>query len=291
MIEFTRERRTRNHRQFREGEELEKRFKGDTKVETPPKSATEQAIEQKNYELLLKQDKENEMFKPLLYQQYGVVDDGGKLRRMTDDELQNTMTPEQRNMYEISKLSGQRLKDAYEGKLPVSPAMEKQFEEEEKAIRESLSRMAGPQWENSTAGIQKYGEFKTRRDLLREEARRGQIDTGTGLLLSQMGYLGDSKTNNINTGNLLGNRLGTVRSGYLQSLQPYQYDRGLQFQANVANAKRGGGPAWGALGTALGTGAGLLLAPATGGTTALLASGALGGVLGGGLGGFAGSLR
>ncbi len=184
--------------------------------------------------------------------------------KMTEEEVLAGMNPQEQLQYQNTKLEQERVNQALKGELPVDPALEKNIADEQAVIEEQLARDLGPNWRNSTAGIQRMGEFSKRAELLRESARRGEINTGTGLALNQMGYLG---ANAVQTGaNYQSVPAGSM--GYASSLnsvlQPYQQQRQMQYGANVAqyqaNAQENS-----AMMTGIGTMTGLALAPFTAG--------------------------
>ena len=115
-----------------------------------------------------------------------------------------------------------------------------------------------------------------------DQLKRSDLGTLLGLTESQMNREIAPQVQATNTqftgassaGTLLNQMSAEDLAKYQAALQAYDYNN----KARTANTKNLGG-----LGTALGIGAGLLLAPATGGTS-LLFSGALGGAAGAGLG-------
>lgn len=145
--------------------------------------------------LLQEMQAEREALSPWIYKQLGLkptYSPDGKLIKvepMTEEERLQLMSPAEREAYENYKLMLERQARALKGELPVSPALEKDIEEQRKKLEEELSRTLGPDWRSSTPGIQAMNEFEKRAELLREEARRGELQAGTGLLLSRGGYL------------------------------------------------------------------------------------------------------
>lgn len=155
---------------------------------------------------------------------------------------------------EIFALQQKRQLAALKGELPVSPALEAEIGQQKTALNEDLSRRLGSNWQTTTPGQQAMSEFERRSGLLREEARRGEITSGAGILASQTAGLlssaqaaskyQSSQPNFLNfpTGTTsqdyynYSNRLSPLMQGYGQAQQPYQYYGGLQYQANAANA-------------------------------------------------------
>jgi hypothetical protein len=145
------------------------------------------------------------------------------------------------------------MKLALEGKLPVSPALESEMANQEKIMREGLSRKLGTGYETTTPGIQALGEFQQKQGLLREESRRGELTSGQGILLSQGGYMsGLNQQNQAGMGGY-GQRLFGLQQGYGSAQQPYQFNRQMEMQANQIN-QQSDASMWGGLGALAGAG-------------------------------------
>ena len=211
--------------------------KGDTTVEAPKPSGEELALMREQLTILRQQRSESERIKPFLLKTMGLVEEAGAFRSMTEEERLAGMTPNELLAQKALTLSQERQIAALEGKLPVSPALEEGLARQEKMLRENLSRSLGAGWETTTPGIQSLGEFQQRAGLLREEARRGEIAGGTGLILAQRNYLTGAKGAQ-QTGYVgLGQRLFPTFGAYGQAMQPYQHQRGLELQARIATAQ------------------------------------------------------
>lgn len=105
--------------------------------------------------------------------------------KLTEDQMLNFMTDAEKLEYQNAKLNQQRLKDAYEGKLEISPALEAELSTEEKQAQEVLARKLGNNWAQSTSGQQLMKAIKQKNNLVREEARRGMITTAEGVSASK----------------------------------------------------------------------------------------------------------
>jgi hypothetical protein len=179
----------------------------------------------------------------------------GGLVKMTEDERLAGMTPVEQQQYQATKLQNQRLIDALQGNLPVDPALEKDLQLQQSQMEEQLARDLGPNWKNSTAGMQRIGEFTKRADLLRESARRGEINTGTGLALNQMGYLNQNANNSASQYQSVPNQSMGYANSYASQLAPYQTQQQMQYGANVAqqnNAQQQSSSTMSGLGTLAG---------------------------------------
>lgn len=229
-----------------------------TKVEAPQPSAEEQALQREQLSLLQQQRAETEAFKPLLYEQMGLREVDGKLEKVPWEERLAAMSPQERAGYDLNELYLQRQMDALAGNLPVSPAMEAELTQQRENLMGNMSRKLGSNWALSTPGIQSMSEFDKRAELLREEARRGQISTGEGLLSARAGILGGQQAQNygqMSSWNLP--QFQGLSGAYSNAYQPFQFNRNMQFQANQQTAaNRAGliGDAFGLLGTVGGAG-------------------------------------
>ncbi len=177
--------------------------------------------------------------------QMGLSDTGDKL---TEDQLLANMTDTERRNYELEKAYQERQLNALSGKLPVSPALEQDLAAQEKALSESLSQRLGPNWMLSTPGQKAMADFKQRAELMREEARRGQISTGEALIASRSADQGTKSNIPLTAGNYLstiagdtGNKLYSVPQlygGLTQTsgsvIAPYQAERMKIYDTNVS---------------------------------------------------------
>lgn len=166
------------------------------------------------------------------------------IRRMTDEERLASMTPTERADYEIQRKLQQRQLDALEGKLPVSPALESTLQTEQEGLENELAQKLGPGWRLSTPATTKLGEFKKRADLVREEARRGMLDTASALSLAQGNKINSNTANSINQTSSMPNMWGGLMNGYQSVYSPIVNQRmaltqmdtqaSMQRQANQA---------------------------------------------------------
>ena len=173
--------------------------------------------------------KESEAMKPFMLTEMNLVEENGKLRQMTEKEILAGMTNLEKSQYEqeqnqyvqqkewhaqqkkryaqeekryvqeekraagryeIEQLQQERLRKAYAGELPISPALEQKLTKQEEQIAEALNRRLGSGWQSTTSGQQAMSTFRKDANLIREETRRGEISSGTGLLLSNLGLIG-----------------------------------------------------------------------------------------------------
>ena len=215
--------------------------KGDVNV--PPPSEEEKALQREQLELLRLQRSETEAFKPFLYQTLGLMEDPqtGKLRAMTEEEKVGLMDPMEKAEYELQQQYYDRQMKALKGEIEVSPALEKDLAERKTELEEYLSRRLGNDWQQSTAGIQAMSDYDQSANLLREEARRGQISSGEGLMLSQYQRMADDQNRLYSQNYNTPNRYSGLLSNYGNAMQPYQFQRSMQFNANARNAQNDAG--------------------------------------------------
>lgn len=134
---------------------------------------------------------------------------------------------------EFQRIQHQRFLDAVEGKLPVSPGLERGLGEQERQLRESLRRANLD--ETSTPGIQALAEFRQRSEELRDAARRGVLTE------TEQFALGESPvTRRVATAQIQGGPAGSALA--LSPLFEPQTERtmfGLQQQLGQERARQG----------------------------------------------------
>lgn len=222
-------------------------FKTTIKAAPPPaKSAAQLEMEQEQLEILREQRAQQEELAPFLYKSMG----------LTRDPETGSLIEAPVEQSEIERLYEERQLAALKGELPVSPALEAELSQQEQEISEDLARRLGPQWQQTTAGQRGMGEFQKRADLVREEARRGQLSTGESLLASRMGQMSDIEQRRLVNLQQSGQPSLQLLGAYGGVLAPYQQERMMGWQmSNQAKqqsaANRAGviGSMFGAAGT------------------------------------------
>jgi hypothetical protein len=231
---------------------------GDTSVEAPQPTAEEKALQTEQLSLLREQRAETEAFKPFLMQSMGFREgEGGALEQIPWEERLAAMDPQERAGHELASSYLERQQQALAGELPVSPAMEAELAKQKEELVAGLSGRLGPDWQASTPGIQAMSEFEKRAELLREEARRGQLSTGEGLLQARQGQLQGAQAQQYGQQSSFGlPQFGALTQGYTQAFQPFQFNRQQEFGARQQTAANRAGVISGITG-AVGTGIGL----------------------------------
>jgi len=131
--------------------------------------------------------REEEMEQYLLAEMGLRYDEKGNLVRMTEEEQLALMTSAGREEYQIGKLMRERQRMALEGRLPLSPALEQEFADQQKTMDAEMSARLGRDWQTSTPGIQAGSRARQREGLIREETRRGMISQGEALSQGRRG--------------------------------------------------------------------------------------------------------
>lgn len=192
-------------------------------------------------------------------------------RQILEAQLSGQRSLEERlkDQADIDRAMQERQLAALEGRLPVSPALEQNINNQRKKLEQTLSSRLGPNWMLSTPGIQAIQQFEQSAELSREEARRGQLAMGAQILSpyqatqlspAQVAY---PLVNRESTAPALG-LYSSQNYGLLDRvpglLQPYQTQRQMGLQADMANTQNRtslAGATLGMLGGVAGIGAGL----------------------------------
>lgn len=207
-------------------------------VNVPGPTAQEVELQQIQLDTIKKQNAYYAQMEPYILQNMGYKkDSSGNISKMSSDEYYNSLGEVDKSTYDINKLMLERQKNALAGKLPVSPALENELTKQRSDLESYLSRKLGPNWANSTPGIQALAEFNKNAETLREEARTGQITSGEQLLLAGLqGQQQSQKYATSSAASFPGFNSGLVGLSS-QAQQPYQYYNGLALQGNMASAQ------------------------------------------------------
>jgi len=225
--------------------------KGDVNVPGP--SPEEIALQRQQLELIQEQRAQNELLKPYFYQLAGLKEVDGKLVPMTEEEQLAAMNAAQRKQYDVSKLQLEQYEKALKGELPLSQAVENELARQRADLETYMSRKLGPNWRQSTPGIQALAEFDKKANALREEQMYGKQTGASAMSIAQQDYYNQLLSRSASAASSpLGTYQGLMGS-IGQALQPYQLQRQMQLQANMANAQSKSGMMAG-LGSLLGTG-------------------------------------
>lgn len=221
-----------------------------TTVNYPEPTEDELAIQKMALDEMNKSAAMREQLMPYFMESLGYREnEEGELVKLTSEEYIETLDPATKLQYENNLLLQERQQQALKGELPVSAAMEKSLGEREAALERDLSQRLGPQWKQSSVGITAMDKMKTSSELMRDQARRGEILQMSGLTTPpQGGYQKAGLAQLSSPSSFLQN--------YPSMLQPYQSQRSGQFNAQQMNAQQRS-QTLGGIGSLLGTAAGI----------------------------------
>ena len=187
--------------------------------------------------------------------------------RLTEEQKYARLDEIGKAQYDVQKESlGMQLK-GLRGELPISPGLERDIAKGTELAGADLSQRLGPQWEQTTAGIQTKGKMTEGANIARDAARRGWLGDTAGMASGVGADIRANKAYNQNvsasmapdlgllgglysqgSGTAMGQRgqkfagltsapgFGNDWQGYNTAMQPYQYYSGLANQANMQNS-------------------------------------------------------
>ena len=190
------------------------------------------------------QEAQRQEFEPFLLESMGLMRDGkGSIIKSP--------------LSEKDQLIEDQMMAVLKGELPIGAGIQDRLTDQKTALSERMTRQLGTNWEGSTAGIQALQEFDTGKNILEDEIRFGRLSGLDALRATEAGidnqgfrsldYLSDKpvQSNSILpqglgiTADMLGGGVGQysgLSSGYGSLLQPYQQQRGMEYQAGAQNA-------------------------------------------------------
>jgi hypothetical protein len=208
--------------------------KGDVSVPGP----TPQELELQSMQLdtLKKQNAMYSQLEPYMLQQAGYKKDAsGNLMKMTDEEYYGGLSNMEKSQYDVSKLQLDQYQQALKGELPLSKAVENELTKQRSDLESYMSRKLGPNWRQSTPGIQALAEFDKKANALREEQMFGKQTASSAMSIAQQNQYNNLLANQMNTtsvaptwGSGLIGLAGAAQQPYLQRAQ-------MGFQANAQN--------------------------------------------------------
>lgn len=203
--------------------------------DAPKPSKAEKALQREQLSLLQQQQEETELMRPFVLEGLGLVTDPstGELRHMTEAEKLAGMSESQRRQYDITTMAQERQMKAYAGELPVSPALEQELEKQHRQLTEALSQRLGTGWMETTAGQQAMSTFMQKANLVREEARRGEITGGTSSTLSNLSYMGGAREAKASGAYAFPSRTSGLFGEYSGVLDRMSNERMMQYQAET----------------------------------------------------------
>lgn len=187
--------------------------------------------------------------------------------RLTDEQKYAKLDEIGKAQYDVQKEAlGMQLK-GLRGELPISPGLERDLAKGQELTEADLSQRLGPNWKQSTAGIQTMGKFDEGANIARDAARRGWLGDTAGMASGvgadirankayNQNYVGSVSPNLGLLGGLYQQGVGTSMGqqsqnmaglsgmpsygqnwqGYQTAMQPYQYYSGLANNVNMQNS-------------------------------------------------------
>jgi hypothetical protein len=204
-----------------------------TDVQAPQPSSEERELQREQLELLRQQRSETAELQPFVLKQMGLTRDAtGDLRKLTEEEIVAGLSPIEKLARQNLMLQQERVGRALRGELEVDPVLERGLLKEQSQMDADIAmRLGSKAAGESTAAIQRRGEFQERAGLLRAASRRGEISSGTGLELSRLGLASQQAGQMAGQLTAYPSRLAGLTSQFGTAMQPFQYQRGLEFQA------------------------------------------------------------
>jgi len=209
-------------------------------VNFPPDTSQEIGIKQAQLDAMRRAEQRDEDLEPYIYASYRLTrNEGGVLRRMTEDEYRASLDPVSLAAYENLQLAQEREAKALRGELPLTESGQQRKAEEFRNFKEMMARAGNvitgddpaSAAATSTPGIQALKAFNERWGLYEEAERRGEITQGAASVLQRMGVASDIGAQT--RAGMLQFPMGpaALAQSYTGLLQPYQLQRTGQFQA------------------------------------------------------------
>jgi hypothetical protein len=111
-----------------------------------------------------------------------------KLLDMQLQKYQEDLTgPRAKERNQIEALANQRTLKALRGQLDVDPALERDIKTQEQTLRERLQQQLGTGYETSSAGMEALQRFGEGANVLRSQARHGEMTLSEQLAASRQG--------------------------------------------------------------------------------------------------------
>jgi len=235
---------------------------GSTKVEAPEVTKEERELQKLQLEIVKRQMAEDELLRPFVLESMRLVETPeGTLRQMTEEEYTATLSPVELANYQNLQLQIERQRKALMGELPLTEALTQQKATEFKSFKEAMARAGNPiegdepgsAIAQTTSGIQALKTFNERWGLVEDAERRGELTLGQQTLTQTLGVASDIGQRDWSQQAAFPQRTAGLLTGIGQALQPYQFQRQMEYQANAQNAMNRAG-ILGGIGNLLGTG-------------------------------------
>lgn len=195
------------------------------------------------------------------------------LQLQIKEQTERLTGPEAERRKEIEGLLNERTLKALRGELEIDPALERDIASQGQTLKERLQQQLGPGFETSSAGIEAMSKFEESANVLRHQARKGELTLGEQLSMARQGAdiaqgganLGATQAripgidplsaggfafgaqnagiasqqqmqSILQGGMQTAGGLGQIAAGYQMPIGTMQQDRSMQLQANMQNA-------------------------------------------------------
>lgn len=175
---------------------------------------------------------------------------------------------------EIQKLANARTLKALKGQLEIDPALERDIKSQGEALKDRLRQQFGAGYETSSPGIEALQKFEEGANVLRSQARRGELTLSEQLAASRAGIDSAMGGMSLGAGGMklpgvdplaaggfafgmqqggqqsdavlrqvlasplgIAGGLGQVASGFQMPIGSYMNDRQMQLNANIQNSQ------------------------------------------------------
>lgn len=101
-----------------------------------------------------------------------------------EDQLNGPLAKQNK---QIQSLANERTLKALRGELEIDPAVERDIKQQEATLRDRLSNQLGSGYETSSAGIEALQKFNEGANILRSQARKGELTLADQLSMSRQG--------------------------------------------------------------------------------------------------------
>jgi hypothetical protein len=169
--------------------------------------------------------------------QEAAIQPGETIQPMTAAQLEANMTPNQLAEYEVQGATANEELEALQGTLPIPANITQGEQQQTTQVENQLANQLGPNWAQSTPGQEELSLMQQQQEA--ENASWEQSMAGLGGQLSASSTGAANQTTGTNQGVL--NSVNSASLGLIGAegsmMQPYEYQQGLQLQANQANAQ------------------------------------------------------
>lgn len=228
---------------------------GGQKAKVPKPTPQELEIQKMQLASLRAQEADMKLMRPFLLQSMRLKevktksDKTGKtvthLKKMTEDEYVSSLSEDERRQYKNILLAQERETKALKGELPLTAEGQKEKAEEFIQFKEAMARVGSsisgdtPEGASATdtSGIQALGAFNRAWGLREEAERRGELDTGSAMVLNRLGTSSNLSAVNYNARGGVTGFYAPLQQGAASAIDPYIRRAQMGTEASITNAK------------------------------------------------------